>query len=234
MKWNAGLIGLASLVLALGVSGPVLAQYKTTCRTLAGVTTCNTGIDPYWAAGNALREALQRPQPAQNDPPLQRPSQEEWQENQGTAAERAQRYAPPASLQNSIAPSASYAEAEAAYRQKDYAIAFAFYTSLANQGRADAQNAVSFMYFQGQGVPQNYTMAIYWCQKAAEQGYAIAQNSLGNLYYDGQVVPKDYLRAYAWYQRSAAQGNTDAIKNLAALASKLTMDQVTEAQRVVP
>ncbi|KAF8926036.1 hypothetical protein BGZ58_000244, partial [Dissophora ornata] len=49
----------------------------------------------------------------------------------------------------------------------------------ANQGDADAQSNLGFMYDNGKGVPQDYPKAIEWYLKATNQGDAIAQSNLG-------------------------------------------------------
>jgi TPR repeat protein len=59
---------------------------------------------------------------------------------------------------------------------------------LAEQGDADAQASLGFMYGNGQGVPQDYKEAVRWFRKAAEQGNANAQCNLGVAYDSGQGV----------------------------------------------
>lgn len=51
--------------------------------------------------------------------------------------------------------------------------------------------ALGMMYYNGQGVPQDYKEAVSWYTKAAEQGHAKAQFSLGAMYTDGRGVPQD-------------------------------------------
>jgi TPR repeat protein len=53
---------------------------------------------------------------------------------------------------------------------------------LAEQGNADAQFGVGWMYDNGQGVPQDDARAVVWSRKAADQGYARAQLNLGVMY----------------------------------------------------
>ena len=45
------------------------------------------------------------------------------------------------------------------------------------------------MYYQGQGVPQDYAEAVSWYRLAAEQGNATAQSNLGAMYDNGRGVP---------------------------------------------
>jgi TPR repeat protein len=66
------------------------------------------------------------------------------------------------------------------------------------------------MYYNGQGVPQDYAKAAQWFQKAADQGDAYAQCNLGGMYAAGQGVPQNYAEANQWLKRSAAQGNENA------------------------
>ena len=49
----------------------------------------------------------------------------------------------------------------------------------AEQGQAEAQYTLGFMYAKGEGVPQDYAEAMKWFRKAAEQGHAEAQHNLG-------------------------------------------------------
>ena len=76
----------------------------------------------------------------------------------------------------------------------------------AEQGDAEAQYFLGWMYYKGQGVPQNYEEAAKWTRKAAEQGRAWAQYNLG--------VPQDYVEAAKWYRKAAEQGDAEAQHNL--------------------
>ena len=58
----------------------------------------------------------------------------------------------------------------------------------AEQGYAKAQFNLGLIYYNGQGVRQDYTQAVQWYRKAAEQGDAKAQYNLGVMYDNGQGV----------------------------------------------
>jgi TPR repeat protein len=58
-----------------------------------------------------------------------------------------------------------------AYEGKNYAAALQPCLSLAERGDARAQLSLGGMYYNGQGVRQDYTEAAKWTRKAAEQGY---------------------------------------------------------------
>ena len=80
----------------------------------------------------------------------------------------------------------------------------------ATRGDAEAQHHLGDLYYNGEGVPQDYTEAFQWIRRAAEQGDAAAQNHLGGLHANGHGVPQDYAQAMQWYQRAAEQGYADA------------------------
>ncbi len=102
----------------------------------------------------------------------------------------------------------------AADERGDYAGEIPLLKPLADQGNADAQAILGFMYYTGKGVPQNYVQAVKWYRLAADQGYARAQTNLGFMYDSGQGVPRDYVQAVKWYRLAADQGNARAQTNL--------------------
>jgi TPR repeat protein len=55
---------------------------------------------------------------------------------------------------------------------QDYAQAVQWYRKAAEQGLAQAQYNLGFMYDKGRGVRQDDAQAVAWYRKAAEQGYA--------------------------------------------------------------
>jgi len=98
-------------------------------------------------------------------------------------------------------------EAGAAYEAGDYATALIKFRPLAEQGMAEAQEVLGFMYAEGKGGPQDYAEAAKWYRKAAEQGVADSQTFLGFMYAIGNGVPQDYAEAAKWYRKAAEQGN---------------------------
>ena len=103
---------------------------------------------------------------------------------------------------------------------------------MADAGSASAQNNLGLMYYNGQGVAQDYAAAAGWYRKAADQGNAGAQSNLGVMYVAGQGVTQDYVQAHKWFNLSAASGNANAVKNRDLVASKMTPAQIAEAQRL--
>ncbi|MBL1142304.1 MAG: sel1 repeat family protein [Proteobacteria bacterium] len=93
-----------------------------------------------------------------------------------------------------------------AYEQGKYDVAFEQFTQLAQQDNAEAQYNLAFMYFGGEGVPQNDSKAAYWFEQAAKQAYAGAQDKLAYLYLNGRGHKIDRIQAYAWYRVAAENG----------------------------
>ena len=84
----------------------------------------------------------------------------------------------------------------------------------AEQGHAEAQYNLGFMYHTGKGVPEDDQEAAKWFRKAAEQGDARAQFNLRNMYVHGEGVPEDDREAEKWFRRAAEQGVAPAQFNL--------------------
>ena len=111
-------------------------------------------------------------------------------------------------------------EGVAAYQKGNYTIALKEFKKAAQQGDAYAQFNLGLMYYEGEGVPQDYAKAMSWYLKAAEQGNASAQYSLGLMYADGRGVPQDDSQAVVWYTKAAEQGYAMAQSNLGAMYAK--------------
>jgi uncharacterized protein len=103
---------------------------------------------------------------------------------------------------------------QAAYKRGDYATALKLLRPLAEQGNANAQSNLAWMYEQGHGVPQDFKEAMKWYRSAAEQGFRAAQYNLGVMYSEGRGTPSDFREALKWYRRAATQGDAKAQYNL--------------------
>ena len=95
----------------------------------------------------------------------------------------------------------------------------------ADQGHAQAQFNLGFMYDNGHGVAQDYSAAMKWFRMAADQGHAQAQGSLGGMYCYGHSVPQSTSEALRWLHKAQAQGY-DAAKE----AIELIMREVRETR----
>jgi TPR repeat protein/uncharacterized membrane protein YhaH (DUF805 family) len=101
-----------------------------------------------------------------------------------------------------------------AYQSGDYATALREWTPLAEQGNAEVQHLVGFIYRNGLGVTQNFKTAVKWYKLSAAQKYASAQFNLGTMYRNGLGVQKNNRTAVKWYRLAAKQGNASAQSNL--------------------
>ena len=81
-------------------------------------------------------------------------------------------------------------------------------------GDSDAQFKLGNMYYDGQGVVQDYKESVKWFTKAAEQGESAAQYNLGLMYTNGEGVVQDYKESVKWYRLAAEQGDSLAQYNL--------------------
>ena len=120
---------------------------------------------------------------------------------------------------------------------QDYAEAVKWYRLAAEQGLADAQYSLGLAYGYGRGLPQDCAEAVMWYRLAAEQGDAMAQLSLGIMYGRGQGLVQNYVLAHMWFNLAAAQlppgeDRDDAVNIRDLLESKMTPEQVAEAQRL--
>jgi len=89
----------------------------------------------------------------------------------------------------------------------DYETAVAEFTILAEKGDDKAQANLGYMYYAGEGVPQDYQQAVYWYRKAAVQGNRDAQYNLAVSYAFGEGVAQDLTEAAIWYRRAGEQGH---------------------------
>ena len=80
----------------------------------------------------------------------------------------------------------------------------------AEQGDAEAQYNLGFMYAEGRGVSKDEAEAVRWYRLAADQGLAGAQHVLAAMYADGRGVSKDEAEAVRWYRLAADQGYAKA------------------------
>jgi hypothetical protein len=78
----------------------------------------------------------------------------------------------------------------------------------------------------------NYAEAVRWYRQAASQGHANAQLLLGVMYANGIGVPQDYVRAHMWWDLALAAGQDVAGQYRELVATKMTAEQIAEAQKL--
>lgn len=95
------------------------------------------------------------------------------------------------------------------YKQAAY-----WYLQAAQAGVANAEYNMGTLYFNGDGVPQDYAKAHQWFMRAARRGNKYAEFQLAMTYFTGQGVNRDPQREIHWYGEAARQGLPAAAYNL--------------------
>ncbi len=76
----------------------------------------------------------------------------------------------------------------------------------AEQGDADAQYRLGYVYQRGLGTPSHPRQAEQWYLRAARQGHPLAQFELGQMYRKGEQIPRDEGAAFQWLHSAAEHG----------------------------
>ncbi len=83
--------------------------------------------------------------------------------------------------------------------KKDY---FNASKAKAEQGDAESQYDLAWLYALGRGCNENKYLAFSWFKKSSENGYARAYHCLGLYYYQGIGTAIDYNKAFYWYRKA--------------------------------
>ena len=81
-------------------------------------------------------------------------------------------------------------DAQEAYNMGDYATALKIWKPFAEQGVAEAQTHLGYLFLGGVGVPKDIKQAAYWFILAADQGDMLARINLLSIYDSGTDVPE--------------------------------------------
>jgi hypothetical protein len=115
---------------------------------------------------------------------------------------------------------------------QNYGQAKRWFEEAAKQGHAEAQINLGSLYLQGDAPPQSPHMALFWFGRAAEQGVVPAFAKLGQMYQEGEGVPQDFVQAYMWFHLAATNGEAPSAEKRHMLATKMTHDQIMEAEKL--
>ena len=115
----------------------------------------------------------------------------------------------PASCSGATAPDGFEAGMQA-LTAGDYAEAYCRWKPLAEDGHAEAQYHLGWLYANGNGLSVDIEQALDWWGKAAAQGHADAQFAVGLAYTTGEGIKADLDEAVDWYLAAARQGHQDA------------------------
>jgi TPR repeat protein len=82
---------------------------------------------------------------------------------------------------------------EGAWGKNDKVEAAKWFRKAADQGLAIAQLSLGMMYYNGEGMSQDYAEAVKWYRRAAQQGNSSAEFNLALMLKAGNGLPKDML-----------------------------------------
>jgi TPR repeat protein len=102
----------------------------------------------------------------------------------------------------------------------------------AEAGDAESQFQLAEMYRNGSGLQQDLSKAAKLMESAAKAGHGGAEFSLGEMYEEGEGVLQDFVLAHAWYNLAALRGVQGAKEQRNALASHMTPEQISDAQKL--
>ena len=124
----------------------------------------------------------------------------------------------------------NYDKGLAAYERGDFEEALQEWRPLAEQGNAEAQHRLGYMYLIGEGVLEDDAEAERWFRFAAERGDIRAQGNLGLKYKKGEGVPQNDVLAHMWLSIAAANGNARHRINRDVVEVGTTPTDISEAQ----
>lgn len=116
-----------------------------------------------------------------------------------------------------VTPDKRFQEAIEIYKKKNYSAALQLLRPLADEGYAQAQFNIGYMYDVGEGVTKSDQEARKWYQLAADQGDIYAQFNLALLYLTGRGVAQSDSEALKWYRKAAEGGHDEAQRSLGVL-----------------
>lgn len=85
--------------------------------------------------------------------------------------------------------------------------AFRAWMKVAEQGSAEGQNNVAYLYERGLGVKLDYKKAEKWYLLASEQGLPVAKYNLAMLTYKGHINNRDTRKSVEWLRQADESGH---------------------------
>lgn len=108
----------------------------------------------------------------------------------------------------------------AAMEKGDVAEAYYYWRVLAEEGDAEAQYRIGWLYANGDGLNLDMHEAVHWWERAAGNNHADAQFALGLAFLHGEGVRKDSAEAAHWLVEAARTGHEDAQDSLRRMAGE--------------
>ena len=119
----------------------------------------------------------------------------------------------------------------AAWQSGHYEEAFKSAQVDAAKGDTNAEALLGRAYFEGLGVPRDFTLANQWLSKAAAKGQPDAMYMLGLIYERANGVPQDLNKAIDLFDRAAEKGNNYARMEAAGMRLQGEYNRMKAMQR---
>lgn len=120
-----------------------------------------------------------------------------------------------------------------AYNLEDFSAARSIWLPLAEQGDADSQSSLGYLYYLGRGVAHDRKTAAKWFYRAATQGEPTAQAHLCRMHQNGDGVARDLELALMWCELSLEGGFAGGGHLRQQLLERMTAQQRDEAWALV-
>ena len=132
----------------------------------------------------------------------------------------------------SVATAQDFDKGFKAAQSGDFQTALQEWLPLAEQGDADVQYNLGWMYQNGEGVLQDYAEAVKWFRLSAKQGETDAQNNLGVMYQSGFGVLQSNVMAHMWSNIASANGHPTSGNLRAFLVERMSNADISAAQQM--
>jgi protein TonB len=126
----------------------------------------------------------------------------------------------------------SLEEANGLFDASNYHEAALIYQKLGHSADGLVESRIAWMYYTGNGMPQNEEKSYALYAKAARLGDADAQAMLGQFYANGEYYPKNLAQGYVWSLVSKAQGNRQASDNKDSIEKQLSGYEIQMAKEI--
>jgi len=115
--------------------------------------------------------------------------------------------------------------------ERDFTNALSWFQKAAAQQHVAALFNLGSMYEAGQGSARDTEAAAGYFRQAAELGDAYAQYNMARRCEEGHGVARNLVEAWKWYELANAGGVPDTLHARAAIASRLSGEQLRQARR---
>jgi TPR repeat protein len=100
------------------------------------------------------------------------------------------------------------------FDKKQYDKALAWYLLAAMENNSFAYNNIGVLYYDGNGVPENYLCTLKWYLKAVEGNVHVDHsNNIGELFENGYGVPLNKYKALEWYCHRGDKADINRLKS---------------------